>query len=78
VLIGVVRLLLARQRGNLSAVAEEARRLQAMAEAPEAAWAIRPATAGRSASPWRCCGWRRTTRAAAAALAPVLDPGFRS
>jgi LuxR family transcriptional regulator, maltose regulon positive regulatory protein len=37
VLIGVVRLLLARQRGNLPAVAEEAQRLQAAAEAPEAA-----------------------------------------
>jgi LuxR family maltose regulon positive regulatory protein len=37
VLLGVVRLLLARQRGNLPAVAEEARRLQAVAEAPEAA-----------------------------------------
>ena len=36
-LLGVVRLLLARQRGNLPAVAEEARRLQAMAEVPEAA-----------------------------------------
>ncbi len=37
VLLGVVRLLLARQRGNLPAVAEEAQRLQAVAEAPEAA-----------------------------------------
>jgi len=36
-LLGIVRLLLARQRGNRSAVAEEAQRLQAMAEAPEAA-----------------------------------------
>jgi LuxR family maltose regulon positive regulatory protein len=36
VLLGVVRLGLARQRGNLPAVAEEARRLQAAAEAPEA------------------------------------------
>ena len=36
-LLGMVRLLLARQRGNLPAVAEEARRLQAMAEAPDAA-----------------------------------------
>ena len=35
-LLGVVRLLLARQRGNLPAVAEEARRLQALTEAPEA------------------------------------------
>ena len=33
----MVRLLLARQRGNLPAVAEEAQRLQAMAEAPDAA-----------------------------------------
>jgi LuxR family maltose regulon positive regulatory protein len=37
VLLGVVRLLLARQRGNLPAVAEEAQRLQALALAPEAA-----------------------------------------
>ena len=36
-LLGVVRLLLARQRGNLPAVAEEARRLQALAEAPAGA-----------------------------------------
>ena len=31
----MVRLLLARQRGNLPAVADQAQRLQAMAEAPE-------------------------------------------
>jgi LuxR family transcriptional regulator, maltose regulon positive regulatory protein len=37
VLLGVVRLLLARQRGNDDAVLEEARRLRAAAEAPEAA-----------------------------------------
>ena len=37
VLLGVVRLSLARQRGDLPAVAEEARRLQAVAEAPDAA-----------------------------------------
>jgi LuxR family maltose regulon positive regulatory protein len=36
-LLGIVRLLLARQRGDRPAVAEEAGRLQAMAEAPEAA-----------------------------------------
>ena len=36
-LLGIVRLLLARQRGNPPAVAEQAGRLQAMAEAPEAA-----------------------------------------
>ena len=36
-LLGIVRLLLARQRGDPPAVAEEAQRLQAMAEAPEAA-----------------------------------------
>src|SRR5262245_2106706 len=36
-LVGMVRLLLARQRGNRSVVAEEAGRLQAAAEAPEAA-----------------------------------------
>jgi len=35
-LLGIVRLLLARQRGDLPAVAEEARRLQALAEAPDA------------------------------------------
>src|SRR5215469_7260488 len=38
-LAGMVRLLLARQRGNRPAVAEEAGRLQALAEAPEAAQA---------------------------------------
>jgi LuxR family maltose regulon positive regulatory protein len=37
VLLGVVRLLLARQRGNLQTVADEMRRLQAMAEAPDGA-----------------------------------------
>jgi LuxR family maltose regulon positive regulatory protein len=37
VLLGVVRLLLARQRGDLPAVAEQAQRLQAAAGAPEAA-----------------------------------------
>jgi len=36
-LLGIVRLLAARQRGNLPAVTDEAQRLQAMAEAPEAA-----------------------------------------
>ena len=36
-LLGIVRLLVARQRRNLPAVAREAQRLQAMAEAPEAA-----------------------------------------
>ncbi len=36
-LLGVVRLSLARQRGDLPAVAAEARRLQAIAEAPDAA-----------------------------------------
>jgi LuxR family transcriptional regulator, maltose regulon positive regulatory protein len=35
VLLGVVRLQLARQRGNLPAAAEEAQRLRALAEAPE-------------------------------------------
>ena len=39
VLLEMVRLLLARQRGNPPAVAEEARRLQATAEAPDAALA---------------------------------------
>jgi LuxR family transcriptional regulator, maltose regulon positive regulatory protein len=38
-LVGMVRLLLARERADPSAVAEEARRLQALAEAPEAAQA---------------------------------------
>jgi LuxR family transcriptional regulator, maltose regulon positive regulatory protein len=37
ILLGVVRLLLERQRGNLPAVAEEARELQAMAEVADAA-----------------------------------------
>jgi len=37
VLLGVVRLLVAQQRGNLPAAAEEARQLQAAAEAPDAA-----------------------------------------
>jgi LuxR family maltose regulon positive regulatory protein len=36
-LLGIVRLLLARQHGNPSGVVEEARRLQAAAEAPDAA-----------------------------------------
>ena len=47
VLLGVVRLLVARQRGNLPAVADQAQRLQAMAEAPDAAaqaWPGRGAT----------------------------------
>jgi LuxR family transcriptional regulator, maltose regulon positive regulatory protein len=35
-LLGIVRLLLARQHGNLPAVAEEAQRLQVMADAPDA------------------------------------------
>jgi LuxR family maltose regulon positive regulatory protein len=38
VLLAVVRLLLARQRGNLPEVAEEARRLQTPAEAPDGGW----------------------------------------
>jgi LuxR family transcriptional regulator, maltose regulon positive regulatory protein len=37
VLLGVVRLVLARQRGDLPAAADQAQRLQAMAEAPDAA-----------------------------------------
>ncbi|HEY6312831.1 MAG TPA: LuxR C-terminal-related transcriptional regulator [Streptosporangiaceae bacterium] len=37
VLLGVVQLLLARRHGNLPAVAEQAQRLQALAEAPDAA-----------------------------------------
>jgi LuxR family transcriptional regulator, maltose regulon positive regulatory protein len=37
VLLGVVQLLLARQQGNLSAAVEQAQRLQALAEAPDAA-----------------------------------------
>ena len=37
VLLGVVRLLVARRHGNLPAVAEQAQRLQALAEAPDAA-----------------------------------------
>jgi len=35
-LVGMVRLLLARQRANLPAVAEEVQRLQAMTDAPDA------------------------------------------
>ena len=35
-LLGIIRLLVARHRGNPPAVAEEARKLQAAAEAPEA------------------------------------------
>jgi len=38
VLLRVVRLLLARQRGNLPAVADEARRLRTAAEAPDGGW----------------------------------------
>ena len=38
VLLRVVRLLMARQRGNLPAVAEEARRLQTAAEDPDGGW----------------------------------------
>jgi LuxR family transcriptional regulator, maltose regulon positive regulatory protein len=41
VLLGVVRLLVARQRGNLPAVAEAAHQLQALAEAPEATRPVR-------------------------------------
>src|SRR5215472_548102 len=37
VMLGVVRLLVARQRGNLPTVEDQARRLQALAEAPQAA-----------------------------------------
>jgi LuxR family transcriptional regulator, maltose regulon positive regulatory protein len=37
VLVGIVRLMLARQRGNRLTVAEEARKLQTMADSPEAA-----------------------------------------
>jgi LuxR family transcriptional regulator, maltose regulon positive regulatory protein len=37
VMLGIDRLLLARQRGNLAALEDQARRLQALAEAPEAA-----------------------------------------
>ena len=50
VLLGVVRLLLARQRGNLPAVADQAQRLQAMAEAPDAAAVLAWA---RSYARWR-------------------------
>jgi LuxR family maltose regulon positive regulatory protein len=42
-LLGITRLVLARQRWNLQAVAEEARRLQAIAEAPDAAQPMRGA-----------------------------------
>ena len=46
VLLGVVRLQLARQRGNLPAAAEEAQRLRALAEAPEATQPMKGATEG--------------------------------
>jgi LuxR family transcriptional regulator, maltose regulon positive regulatory protein len=46
VLLGVVRLQLARQRGNLPAAAKEAQRLRALAEAPEATWPVEGAIAG--------------------------------
>jgi LuxR family transcriptional regulator, maltose regulon positive regulatory protein len=46
VLLGVVRLLLARQHGDLQAVTEEARRLQAMAEAPDLAPPVKGADEG--------------------------------
>jgi LuxR family transcriptional regulator, maltose regulon positive regulatory protein len=42
-LLGMGRLLLARHRGDLSAVADQAQRLQAMAEAPDAAQPVRGA-----------------------------------
>jgi LuxR family transcriptional regulator, maltose regulon positive regulatory protein len=47
-LLGVVRLLVARQRGNLPAVAEEAHRLQAMAEASDTARESAPESARES------------------------------
>ena len=45
-LVGMVRLLLARQRGDRPTVAEQAQRLQAAAEAPEAQYDLEPARAG--------------------------------
>ncbi len=48
VLLGVVRLLLARQRGNPQAVAEEAGQLEAVAEVPEAAAQYDLASAARA------------------------------
>jgi len=45
-LLGITRLVLARQRWNLQAVAEEARQLQAMAEAPDVAQPMRGAIEG--------------------------------
>ncbi|MBO0815905.1 MAG: LuxR family transcriptional regulator, partial [Actinobacteria bacterium] len=45
-LLGTTRLVLARQRWNLQAVAEEVRQLQAMAEAPDAAQPMRGADEG--------------------------------
>ena len=43
VLLGVVQLLLTRRHGNLPAVAEQAQRLQALAEAPDAGHDLAPA-----------------------------------
>ena len=56
ILLGVVRLQVARQHGNVSAVAEEARRLRAVAEAPDAAqpvWGQGSPGWGRSCAEWR-------------------------
>ena len=64
-MLGVVGLLLARQRADLPAVAKQARRLQAMAEAPDAA---QPAS-WRTCARWRCSASApRPPRSA-----PVLD-----
>ena len=52
VLLGVVRLLLARQRGNLPAVAEQAQRLQTLAETPEAARELAPYDLAPAAREW--------------------------
>jgi len=50
VLLGVVRLQLARQRGDLAAAAEEAQRLQALAEAPETTPPMPSSMAGGAAT----------------------------
>ena len=66
VLLGIVRLLLARQRSDLPAAAEEARRLLAIAEAPDAA---QPAL-GQDLRAWR---W--STSAPPSSLTARFDGG---
>jgi len=65
VLLGVVRLLLARQRGNLPAVAEQAQRLQTLAETPEAARELAPYDLAPAAREWAQPGLDNELRALA-------------